>query len=241
MLQYPLEMPGGHLILRHNGQAMLLDTGSPVSIGRRTSYRFLDREIPVLQRYQGMTLEQWSEHIGVDIDALLGCDVLGRYAVAIHPMSGYVVFDEDPRRLRPRAAPLETVAGMPVVEVGLAGRKLRVLFHTGATLSCLRDVDTRAHRCVGVARDCYPGTGEFATELRLVPLMFGDQPVNLECGQLPSAIEQALRPLEVHGIVGTDLLRTFTVGWGRGFSELRLVTRPTFAAPVRLVRLAVIQ
>ena len=239
MFRCPLEMPGGHLILRHDTHTLLLDTGSPVSMGRRPTYRFLDREIPVLLRYQGMTMEQWSESIGVNIDALLGCDVLGRHAVTIDPVAGHVVFDEDPPQPCARIAPLQTVAGMPVVEVGLAGRRLRALFHTGATLSCLREVDARAQRCVGVARDCYPGLGEFTTELRQVTLTFGDLPVSLECGLLPSAIEQALRPVDVHGIVGTNLLQAFTVGWGPHFSELRLVARP-FMAPVRVDRLEVI-
>jgi hypothetical protein len=87
---------------------------------------------------------------------------------------------------------------MPVVEVGLAGSKLRLLFHTGATLSCLREVDTRALRCVGVARDYYPGLGEFTTELRQVTLMFGDQQVSLECG-LRLAIEHMATPV-THGM-----------------------------------------
>ena len=239
MLRCPLEMPGGHLILRHDDHTLLLATGSPVSMGRRPTYRFLDREIPVLLRYQGMTMEQWSESIGVNIDVLLGCDVLGRHAVTIDPEASHVVFDEDTARPCAHIAPLWTVAGMPVVEIGLAGRKLRALLHTGATLSCLREVDIRAQRCVGVARDCYPGLGEFTTELRQVTLMFGDQQVSLECGLLPPAIEQALRPVDVHGIVGTDLLRAFGVGWGPGFSELRLVALPV-SAPVHLARFEVI-
>src|SRR5512144_3385455 len=239
MLRCPLEMPGGHLILHHDGDTLLLTTGSPVSMGRRSTYRFLDRELPVLRRYQGMTMEQWSESVGVNVDALLGCDVLGRHAVTIDPEAGEVVFDEDPPRPSSGVAPLGTVAGMPVVEVGLAGRKLRALLHTGATLSCFREVDTRTQRCVGVARDCYPGVGEFTTVLRQVTLVFGDLPVSLECGLLPSAVEQALRPVDVHGIVGTNLLQAFTVGWGPRFSELRLVARP-FMAPVRVDRLEVI-
>ena len=44
---------------------------------------------------------------------------------------------------------------------------------------------------------------------------------------------------DVHGIVGTNLLQAFTVGWGPRFSELRLVARP-FMAPVRVDRLEVI-
>jgi hypothetical protein len=233
-----MEMRGGHLVVRHDVQALLLNTGCPVSMGRRPSFEFLDREIPALQRYHGMTVEQWSEIIGSHIDVVLGSDVLGRYAVAIDPEAGRVVFDDDAARPHARSARLETVAGLPVVEVGLAGGRRRVLFHTGATLSCLRDADTRAHPCVGVARDSYPGLGEFATELRQVPFVFGDQPASLECGQLPAPLERALRATDIDGIVGTNLLRTFAVGWGSRFSELRLAARDTFTTPVRLARFA---
>lgn len=239
MLQYPLEMPGGHLVIRHDAQALLLDTGSPVSVGRRSSYDVLDRVIPVLQRYQGMNVEQWSEIIGINIEALLGSDVLSRYAVAIDPEAGHVSFDHESPGPRTRGAGLDTVAGMPVIEIGMAGRKLRALLHTGATLSCLRDVDTRDHPCVGVTRGCFPGVGEYTTELRRVPLVIADRTVSLECGSLPWPLERALRPADVHGIVGTDLLRTFVLGWGPGFSELRLAPRRTMAAPIRLARLRV--
>lgn len=217
---------------------MLLDTGSPVSVGHRRTCRFLDREIPLLRRYQGMTVEEWSETIGVNIDVLLGSDVLGRFDVTIDPDAGDVVFDAAPLGPRTGGAPLYTVAGMPAVVLGLPGRRLRALFHTGAMLSCLREADARAYRSVGVARDYYPGVGEFTTDLRLVPLMFGDQPVSLECGLLPLAIEQALGPVDLHGIVGTNLLRTFSVGWGPGFSELRLMARRHPAAPLGFVQFA---
>lgn len=233
-----MEMGRGHLVVYQEAQAMLLNTGCPVSMGRRPSFQFLDREIPALQRYHGMTVQQWSEVIGINIDVVLGSDVLGRYAVAIDPEARQVVFDDDAARPHARGAPLETVAGMPVVGVGLAGGRRRLLFHTGAVLSCLRDVDTRDHPCVGVARDSYPGLGEFATELRQVPLVFGDQPVSLECGQLPAPLERALRTTAIDGIVGTNLLRTFAVAWGPRFSELRLAARDTFTAPVRPARFA---
>jgi len=225
MLRYPLEMLGGSLVVHCDNLDLLLDTGSPVSLGRQPSCYILGREIPLLQRYKGMTVDERSAHVGTNIDLVLGTDVLSHHAVAIDPQSGEVDFDDDPPGLNCRVAPLETLGGLPVVEVQLAGRKLRALFHTGAAVSCMRDADTRTFRCVGVARDSYPGFGEFATELRRVPLMFGNQPVGLECGLLPSALERALRPVGVQGVVGTNLLQTFTVGWGPGFSELRLQPR----------------
>lgn len=212
---------------------MLVNTGCPVSMGTRQSLVFLDHEIPVLQRYHDLTVAQWSEMIGVHIDGLLGSDILGHYAVAIDPEAGRISFDEvRASKSRARTMPLSTVAGLPVIEVGLGGGRLRVLLHTGATLSCLRDGDTKDYTCVGVVRDCYPGLGEFTTELRRVPLLFGDQSVSLECGLIPAQLERSLRAVGVTGVVGTNLLQEFTVSWGPRFSELRLVARRTVTPPI---------
>lgn len=233
MLELPMQMPGGHLIIRHNALSLLVNTGCPVSMGTRPSLLFPDREIPVLERYHGVTVPQWGEIIGVHIDGLLGSDVLGRYAVAIDPEAARVTFDgKRAARSRARVAPLSVVAGLPVIDVGLGGRRMRVLLHTGATLSCLRDVDTKDYPCVGVVRDCYPGLGEFTTELRRVPLSFGDQPVHLECGLIPAELERALRAVGVSGVVGTNLLQDFALAWGPHFSDLGMVARRTVDPPI---------
>ena len=238
--EYPLEVFGGHLLIRREGQALLLDTGSPVSIGGQSSCRFLGQEFPVQPRYNELTTEQLSEHLGTRIDVLLGADLLARFAVAIDAETGRVVFGEDRGPHCGRVVPLETIGGIPVVEVGLAGRALRTLFHTGATVSCLHGADMRPYPFVGIARDFYPGQGEFATELRCVPLTFGDQAVGLTCGMLPPILDRSLLLAGLHGIVGTNLLQSFKVGWAPGFRELRLLARPAsaeqLAVPVRFRR-----
>jgi hypothetical protein len=222
-------MVRGHLVIHHDRQRMLLDTGSPVSVGRHSVCRFLGHEILLLQRYKGMTLDERSAQIGTPCDVLLGTDVLAHFAVQIDLEVGHVVFGEKLAESTPAAA-LQTVGGLPIVEIRVSGRTLRALLNTGATLSCLREGDTRTCRCVGVAREAYPGLGEFATELRRVPLTIGDQPVTLECGLLPSTLKQALRPLSVRGVLGTDLLKALRVGWGAGFSELHLAAPRQSAA-----------
>jgi len=238
--EYQLEMFGGHLLIRHERQALLLATGSPVSVGPGTQCRFLGRVFPVQLLYNGLTTEQLSELVGTRIDVLLGADVLTEFAVTIDAETNRVVFGDDRGLRRGLAVPLETIGGIPVVDVGLAGRVLRTLFHTGATVSCLPGVDTRPYPVVGVARDFYPGLGEFATELRRVPLTFGDQAVGLICGMLPPILARSMLLAGVHGIVGTNLLQSFKVGWAPGFRELRLLARPAsaerLAVPVQLRR-----
>lgn len=223
---YPLEMVGGHLLIDDEGQTLLLDTGSPVSVGRGTARCFHGREFPVLQRYNGMTTDSLSETIGTHIDALLGTDVLSWFPVDIDPETQRVTFGWQDAMPGAQLVPLMRVGGLPVVEIEMAGKSLRTLLHTGATVSCFPSALTRPFPFAGIARDNYPGLGEFATELRRIPLTLGGLAVKLVCGVLPPVLEHALSRTGISGLVGTDMLRAFRVGWSPGFTELRLLARP---------------
>lgn len=227
--EYSVVMLGGHLILRHDAQVLLLDTGSPVSVGPGPAYRFLGRDFPVEPRYNEMTTEELSEMLGTPIDVLLGADVLGQFRVTIDTETSRVAFGDDEWLAGARVLPLHTVGGLPVVDVTLAGRSRRMLLHTGATVSCLASSDTGPYPCVGTARDFYPGLGEFATDLRIVPITLGNHTDELECGSMPPVLERALFMVGVHGLLGTNLLRAFKLGWSPGFTEMRLL-RHTGAA-----------
>lgn len=228
--EYGVALLGGHLILRHDAQVLLLDTGSPVSVGLGSSYRFLGRDFPVQSIYNGMTTEELSEMLGAHIDVLLGADVLGQFRVTIDTETSRVAFGDDQWLAGARVLPLHTIGGLPVVDVTLAGRTRRLLLHTGATVSCLASADTGSYPCVGTARDFYPGLGEFATELRVVAITFGSHTDELECGSTPPVLERALYMVGVHGLLGTNLLRSFKLGWSPGFTELRLLRHTAAAA-----------
>jgi hypothetical protein len=221
--EYPVAVLGGHVLLRQGDQVLLLDTGSPVSVGQQTPCRFLGRDFPVQSTYNGMTTDALSEMLGTHIDVLLGADVLAQFGVSIDTETCRVAFGDDPWLTGAKRLPLHSVGGIPVVDVTLAGKARRLLLHTGATVSCLMSTDIRPYPCTGIARDVYPGLGEFATELRLVPITFGNQVEELECGSLPAVLQRALLMVGVHGLVGTNLLRTFKLGWSPGFHEMRLL------------------
>lgn len=226
-----LEMVGGHLIIDADEHMFLLDTGSPVSMGRGTTFRFQNREFPVLPRYKGMTTDTLSETIGAHIDAVLGTDVLSWFPVDIDPETHRVAFSWEDLMPGAHAVPLRRVGGLPVVELEVDGKSFHALLHTGATMSCFPSASTRPFPCVGIERDFYPGLGEFASELRRVPLMIGGLAVTLVCGVLPPVLEHALGRVGISGLVGTDVLREFRLGWSLGFTQLRLLARHAVHPP----------
>jgi hypothetical protein len=221
MNEFPLELIDGHVVIRSDGRALLLDTGSPVTLSH-LPLSFLGQEWPVEAEYFGASTEDLSQHAGVRIDVLLGANVLSRFAVAVDTRTNRVVFNSQAILHADLVVPLETLMGIPVMEVGLGGRPLRMWFDTGAPLSYLRAAVAASYPVIRHAQDFYPGVGRFTTAVHRVPLTVRDHAIAMDCGTLPPVLEAGLLKDGVNGIVGTELLNSFGVEWTPGFGELRL-------------------
>lgn len=76
---FDIDLYDGHLIINNNGQKILVDTGSPVTIGRSNHFVFMDHEHNCTTAYLGTDIPSISKLMDYDIDVLMGMDVLGRY------------------------------------------------------------------------------------------------------------------------------------------------------------------
>ena len=76
---FDINLYDGHLIINDNDQKVLVDTGSPKSIGRSNHFVFMDQEYNCTTSYLGTDIPSISKLMDYDIDVLMGMDVLGRY------------------------------------------------------------------------------------------------------------------------------------------------------------------
>ena len=68
---YNIDLFDGHLIFANNGLKVLVDTGSPFSIGKDPHFEFMGQ-----QYHCNEGISTISEMMGYDIDVLMGMDVL---------------------------------------------------------------------------------------------------------------------------------------------------------------------
>lgn len=216
---YPLDTAHDHPVALIDGKHVLLDTGSPVSIGSG-AVRILGREHQVQPGLGLVTVEEISRLVGTRVDLLLGTDVLANLVWVLDWDRGTVRFLDGPGVLAGPEAPVSLRYGVPAVEIGLEdGTRTPAFLDTGARLSYLgADVPPGAPS-LGEEEDFFPLLGRFRVPVHLCAVELAGERREAAFGTLPPAFELTLGLAGVTWILGAEFLRgrevLFDIGAGR--------------------------
>jgi len=222
MANFLYQMHHGHIIINVEGRPFLLDTGSPISIGYEPIE--IGRQIFELeQSYMGVTCSYLMEHIGVPIEGMIGADIIQAFNLSIYASERMVQFNHLPP-VGDIFIPVKNFMGVPILNVKVAGQVRRVFFDTGAPMSYLRRDLLCDEQPDGRHEDFYPLLGNFLTNTYFLELGIGGSACELRFGELPEELEGLLSAGDVHGIVGTELLKHFGMCLDLKDSIMRLET-----------------
>jgi len=210
---FHLERPTRHVVIDVDGRKVLIDTGSPVSIGKLTSWTFLGRPVNLLEELHGFNLDYLSQQVGMPLDVLMGMDVLKDYNLLIDDQVGTVIFSPDGFMMPyiTRLPLTEYLMKVPAVEVEVEGHQMKLVLDTGARFSFLPNNFIIDREEKGKEHDFYPGIGEFDTPIYSVPMRLNGEMFLLTCGILPPTLEMALQATGVNGLLGMDLLDRYVL------------------------------
>lgn len=204
--QLEFELADDHIIVDISGRKALIDTGSPVTIGKRPLV-VDERHFPVRREPTEGFLAEITAQLGVDIEWLVGGDILGQYCLEIDWAVNTLFFCDD-RRQRIEGVPLLTVSGIPVIKINLNGKEVLAYFDTGAKISYANESLVEMLSVTGRAKDFYPGHESFETELRTVRCELVNVGFEISCGVLPAAL-QSMVSGKISAIIGADFFKTF--------------------------------
>ncbi len=202
----PLDFRAQHLFIEIDGQAWLLDTGSPSSFSERSELNLADRSFAVGRSYFGLDAQQLSEMVGEHCIGLIGSDVLQAFDCLIDLPRRQMQLSVEPMQLAGRSVAIELFMGIPTIEVDVEGRSCRMFFDTGAQISYWQDEDLCRFPPTGTLSDFYPGWGSFQTETFAVPMRLADKDFTVRCGRLPGLLGQSLLLAGTQGILGNAIL-----------------------------------
>lgn len=202
----------GHVIVKCEQAAYLIDTGAPSSASESGILSFAGRDYPVQTNYMGVTPTSLSDHIGTQINALIGADILNDFNMVIDPRTSQVRLSDRDLHITGIELPLDSFMGIPIVEAEVNGRIIRLFFDTGARLSYLDQGITGNFPSLGLTYDFYPGLGQFQTNTYRVPVRLGTEQVQLIVGNLPQLLQMTLMMADTSGILGSAILSEFVVG-----------------------------
>ncbi len=216
MIRMPLEHPE-HPIVRIKGSLVYVDTGSARSLIPDPNAAWLGVLGIVAQQMTGIprlvfqqariTLARLTG--GVVIDALVGMDLISEHGLAYDLSPGLIGWGLSPQETR-QLTPLssELVLGLPVIEMELAGRQLRVILDTGChTDGYVLDLPKTLPEA-GVTRDESPIFGPFESAARYAEASVwakNGSKISLgrgRFGEAPPPLEFTLSAAGVDGIVG---------------------------------------
>jgi len=205
---FPIEVADRHVIALIDGRRVLVDTGSPATIGECGPMKIGGMQVELRPELGRGRVEAIAAGAGFPLDALLGMDFLARVDVGIHLSERTITFGQE---LPLKGLILGTTRHQhcEMVQLEASGRTQKVIWDTGAPVSYFADEAISEQRRLGVERDFHPGLDSWNASLWDTVLSLDDKVVRVPAArssELPTSFREVLRVAGADGILGYRLL-----------------------------------
>lgn len=200
--RYSLVFDQEHWFATIDGRKMLLDTGSPVSVGSGV-ITFAGTRTALKPNFAGVTLDELIRLVGVPFDGLLGMDVLAPHRVSFDGKRGILQLVTRLRHGLPEV-PIASVMGVPTVPITVDGVARRAFIDLGAKVSYVTGGVAAAGEEI---EDFYPGIGRFSTKAGRAATELAGVPMELRFGSLPKLLQMNLMVAGCDAILGAEVLQ----------------------------------
>ena len=191
-----------------NGNITMLNTGASKSIGDRP-LTLLNKEYSLDSSFLGLRTEELTDLMGTDVNTLLGGDILKHLYFIINWVEKEATFSTVPLPFEGDIIPVTLFSNIPVIDVQVGNKKLKMIIDTGSDISYLHRWIVSDYHQIGTVKDFYPGLGNFETDIYKIPVKISDSIINIRCGELLKELELALIMANADGILGNDLFNLF--------------------------------
>ena len=222
-LDYPLRLVNGYPIALIDGKYVLIDTGSPVTIGDEPEWFFLNELRHPSQDLAGVNAAFLSREVGTRVDILMGTDIMQASYVTLDLQAGLVHFSQRLLHGGGMRVPFKSLMGTPICTLEVAGRLQKMIIDTGAALTYVDKALAAGAVQTGTRQDFYPTIGRFETPVYELPVTIGGEQLTIRCGVLPPLLQQGIRLTGADGILGTQLYEHFIVTLAYPDGELILL------------------
>ncbi len=210
---FNIDLYDGHLILIDDGLKVLVDTGSPVTIGDSNSFKFMEEEYRCETSFEGKDINSISQLMNYDVNVLMGMDIIERYYVRTNYKHQQVTFSNEPLPVEQRVSSpiLRSQRGAVCINLGVKGRNVTLALDTGAKISYIDQSFTVREEQIGIRDDFNPLIGHFQTPIFAMEASIGDCAFPVNFGVLPPKLATMLQMIGINGAIGFDLFNAFTV------------------------------
>ena len=190
---YNINLVDGHLLISDNGNTILVDTGSPITVHSKTNLSFMDRDFKVHTSIMGNGISDLSSLVGISFTTLLGMDILSQYRVVFDYKNQQITFQtEEEPGLEGTSYPLIDVMGSKAIRMNMKGQPENL-------------------EPVGEKEDFHPIAGRYTTRIYELEAEIDDKKFTGTYGNLPAMMRMSLKLGGLDGIIGYDFFQSFRV------------------------------
>jgi len=185
----------------------LIDTGAPISFGDIDAFMMGKDRHPVSRN---PLVAEIRRHLGADVAAVIGMDILRRYDLRIDYLPEVSEYDvrhvHAPQLIMEPGTPLRYALGIPVVDAAVNGRVVPMFVDTGSHHTYVDKALIKGAN-VDTVQDFYPGVGAFESPTYHTKLSLCGRDFTINAAALPKTLEHLLLSSGVKGIIGLDVLK----------------------------------
>ncbi len=220
---YDIEVCSNHLIATIGGKKVLVDTGSPLSMGCFSSKFFGDIDRP---KTLINTVEKFAK---IKIDGILGTDLLSTCNFSIRLKEKKMMVSRDKMEGSGEEIPLNFKFGTPLIPVKVKGKEVKMILDTGAFVHYFSPDMVKGSKSVEKKEDFYPLYGKFNVDLYEVPVEIGGKKLNLKGGILPLPLRALLNISTFDAaILGNEIFNYFDIDFINLNGKKVLRLKPNF-------------
>ena len=210
---FKIDLYDGHLIFDYEGQKVLVDTGSPVSISRNSRFNFLGQEHKCMTSFGGNDITTISELMGYNIDVLMGMNMIEKYCLLIDYKNETVAFSMENIPFEPRCSTpiIQGQMGEICITLMINGQRINLALDTGARISYIDKSFTLGKNKIETRDDFNPLVGQFQTPIYAMEASIEEQEFPVNFGVLPAMLAMPLKLIGIYGAIGFDLFNSFVV------------------------------
>ena len=194
----------GILCADFNEGRLIIDTGSPVSLGPDITVKILGNAVQLVSSFGSYTWASIQQALTFEAVGLIGVDAFS---------DSILGFDVGNKTLAKIDAEITGndeafVMGSPVIECQVGEEKLKCLLDTGAGLSYLRDAQVAlSGQSLGMRRDFHPILGQFDVETVACSVIAGQHLITEVFGIATESLMPLMESAQIDGILGTSFFQ----------------------------------
>ncbi len=209
---FKINLVDGHLLISDNGNTILVDTGSPLTIHKENSLTFLGRQHHVQTSMLGNDIKAISSLSGIEFSTILGMDIMSKYRVVFDYQNLELTFlDSLEPSMEGDVLLLGDIGGAKVVNVELGGQSLKMAVDTGAPLSYVDKFVTEGLESCGEKTDFHPIVGRYVTKVYELEGTVDGKRFKGMYGNLPLMLGLPLKLVGINGVIGYDFFKSFKI------------------------------